>query len=123
MRILVVDDDKMVIEIFKSRISGDKHLVLGECIPTLGLETLAEAHVDVVLVDYNMPPYMHGDDFLSEARAINNKIPICLISNDPSMSKDVSAYDMQVEKYRLFQYDEEAMEEFLKELHAKVRNV
>lgn len=122
MRILVVDDDKMVLEFFKARL-GNKHLVLGEINPALGLETLEDARIDVVLVDYNMPPYMHGDDFLFEARIINNKTPVCLISNDPSMSKDISAYDMQVEKYKLFQYDEEAMEEFLKELHAKVRNV
>jgi len=69
-KILVVDDDRSVVESFSALFRGE-HTVLGAYNGKEAEKLLEENHVELIFLDYRLP----GDDGLSVLKKIRSKIP------------------------------------------------
>jgi CheY-like chemotaxis protein len=79
MRILLVDDDDDVRDLFREFLSGPEHEVLSASSGAAGLELLQSREIDVVLVDIVMPG-KDGVSTIYEIRKMRPDINIIAIS-------------------------------------------
>ncbi|WP_446899288.1 response regulator transcription factor [Clostridium sp. LBM24168] len=94
--VLVVDDDKDILDIIKIYLQNDKFEVITACNGGSAIEKLKKQHVDLIILDIMMP----GPDGLHTCIEIRKekKIPIIMLSakDDPSskiLSLDIGADD------------------------------
>jgi CheY-like chemotaxis protein len=91
-RLLIVDDEKNILFLFKEELSDEFNI----CCCNDSLEALAEYksfHPDIVITDLKMPK-MDGRELAGRIKKQNPKIPIIIISGDPSFSpKEVQHAD------------------------------
>lgn len=79
LRLLVVDDDMLVREIFSSYLREDKHIVETAEDGREGLEKFNSGDYQLVLTDRAMPE-MNGDQLAQEIKKINPKMPVILLT-------------------------------------------
>lgn len=79
MKILIVDDDPVIVKALHSRLTLDNHNVTSTTEVREALEHLNETEFDLVVSDIIMP-YISGIELLTSLKEANNKVPIILIS-------------------------------------------
>lgn len=78
-RVLIVDDEEGVREFYKDFLLEHGFEVLTASNAREGLRITEENHLDVVLMDIDMPG-LSGLDALKELREIDDKIPVLLLT-------------------------------------------
>jgi DNA-binding NtrC family response regulator len=81
-RILVVDDEPSVLEIFKRVLSRDEHRVHVCLSPAEAIGEFARADFDLLVVDKNLPGF-NGFDLLATLRKVDPDLPAILMTASP----------------------------------------
>jgi CheY-like chemotaxis protein len=89
--ILCVDDEDVILDLLKLTLEKNGFSVLTANNWRLALDSLRENHIDLVMVDYEMPE-MKGHEVAIQMRSFNPEIPIILHSGSP----DIPAIARQV---------------------------
>ena len=79
-RILVVDDEAPVRDLFAEVLSRAGYVALPAADAGRALEVLDEDDIDLVLLDLNMPGPANGEDLLFLLRDRGDEIPIIIVS-------------------------------------------
>ena len=82
LRILVVDDEKLVCDAVKLMLDFDGHEVQAAASGREALSLLQESHYDLVVTDYHMPE-MKGDELAAEIHSKNAGPPVVMITAYP----------------------------------------
>ena len=77
--ILVLDDEKNIRFAMKEILENEKYNVITASDGVEAFEKFATAHIDLVIVDIMMPN-MDGYEFTKELRALNEELPVLMIS-------------------------------------------
>lgn len=82
-RILIVDDDETVLQTFAKALSLEGYDVRVAASPLVGLEEMADAPPDAILLDLRMP-FVNGVGFLYRlrAQAAHRHTPVAIITGD-----------------------------------------
>lgn len=79
LRVLVVDDDPLVLEVLREYLAGDGHVVEAATDGLQGLEKFRSGSFDVVVTDRAMPR-MSGDQMAAILRQSTPRVPVILLS-------------------------------------------
>jgi len=79
MKILVVDDDPVIVKALSSRLQKDGYAITSTTDPKQALEYLQKDNFDLIISDIIMP-YMSGIELLTEIKKYSGSTPIILIS-------------------------------------------
>ncbi|MBF0594782.1 MAG: response regulator [Candidatus Omnitrophica bacterium] len=84
--ILIVDDEEMVVDITKRKLTQDGFLIIGVHNGEEALKVLQQGPVDLIILDIEMPK-MNGYIFLSERKKIpgGDKAPVIVLTAYDSM--------------------------------------
>lgn len=84
--ILVVDDEEVVVDITKRKLTQEGYLVIGVHDGESALQVLREGTVDLIVLDVEMPK-MNGYTFISERAKIpgGDKVPVIMVTAYESM--------------------------------------
>lgn len=96
LKILVVDDDPIVLRVLEASLAGAGHVVT-----TVGSAEEARAmidHADVVVSDDNLPG-MRGRALLASMRASGIRTPFILVTGTPSVAGVVDAFESGATSY------------------------
>lgn len=83
-RILVVDDDPLVISTFKAFLSDDGHFIESAATGEEAMAKLGTAPYDLVIADYTLP-LMNGVELAGKIRSSNPEQPFILTSGSPTV--------------------------------------
>lgn len=83
-RILVVDDEPIILETFKF-IFGNRFELLTAATGKDALESISKDSVDLVFLDLSLPD-MHGMQVLNAIKGHNNHLPVIIISGDDNQA-------------------------------------
>ena len=78
-KILVVDDDKNTLLLFSSVLKSANYDVITASNGEEALDVIDKEHIDLVVLDIMMPK-MDGYEFTKELRAVDNNLPILMVS-------------------------------------------
>ena len=81
LRILVVDDDVLVADVFKGLLKFLGHETVIMSSPLKALDLMAREKFDLALVDFRMPE-MNGIEFIQKAQEFINKDRLWLLTGD-----------------------------------------
>ncbi|NOT80354.1 MAG: response regulator [Bacteriovoracaceae bacterium] len=86
-RLLIVDDEKIILDLLQDLLTLEGYIVSTACNGLQGLEKFNESRPDLVMTDMMMP-LMNGRDLIKEIRKnpVNNNIPIILTSSMSNVS-------------------------------------
>ena len=116
-RILVVDDEKNILALFKKMLNADAFKTMGESYDTVEVETalngeeallhIQSGHFDLVISDLAMEG-MNGIDLLERVKSLNPDLPFMILTGvgtieDAVRSMKLGAYDYLTKP---FQHDE-----------------
>jgi len=79
VRLLIVDDDQLIRELYSRVLSSDGYEVETAEDGVAALERLADEHFDLVLTDMEMPR-LDGGSMVLAMRAAGSRIPVIMIS-------------------------------------------
>jgi len=88
-RILCVDDRVSSLEVRRALLTQMGYDVLLASDPPSALAILAEANVDLVVLDYSFPGYISGDELAHQLRAREPGMPLIMLSGFPDLPPDV----------------------------------
>ncbi len=77
--ILVVDDDKNIRYVMKEILESAQYTVFTAKNGEVAFDVIEKEHIDLAIVDIMMP-CMNGYEFTKELRAVNNEMPIIMVS-------------------------------------------
>lgn len=97
-RILLVDDDSLVVKAFTRLLAGEGHEVMPAGDGTEAIRLLAEAPFDVVVCDISMPG-MSGLDLLRHIRANDLDVPVILMTGSPGTQSAIEAVEHGAFRY------------------------
>lgn len=80
MRILVIEDDAVMVDFISDGLSADGHVVLAEGTGAGGLRRAQSENCDVLIVD-RMLPDQDGADLVSQMRALGMAEPVLLLTS------------------------------------------
>jgi two-component system chemotaxis response regulator CheY len=86
-KVMVVDDDRMTMEMLKYILRSEDYLVVGQA--SNGADAViqcVELKPDILLLDINMPK-MDGIQALEEIRKANPEVMVLMVSADSTMDK------------------------------------
>jgi DNA-binding response OmpR family regulator len=85
-RILIVDDDEMVLKVLARALSGAGFDVMTASTPLEGLDDAEQTHPDAILVDLRMP-FVNGIGFLYRLRSqpAHLHTPVAIITGDSGL--------------------------------------
>ena len=89
-RLLVVDDEKNILEILTRLLSSFGYEVEGAGGGRHGLELFTEGDFDLVITDLNMPD-MDGGRLARLIKDVSSETPVILITGDPDASDQLQA--------------------------------
>lgn len=94
-RVLVIDDDEIVLEAIKTLLVGAGYHVHCLVSPIGATQVIVTQHIQAVVVDLNMP-VMQGDRFISLLRSWDKirEIPTVLLSSAPPATLQAVAKDL-----------------------------
>ncbi len=80
-KILVVDDESLVVDITKKKLEQQGFTAIGACDGEAAMEILKEGLVDLIVMDVEMPR-MNGYEFLSERKKVpgGESIPVIMLT-------------------------------------------
>jgi CheY-like chemotaxis protein len=78
-RILVVDDDLLVLEVVATMLESVGHEVTSTRYPQNALELIEAEHFDLIITDLGMP-LVNGWAVASQAKAVNSSTPVLLLT-------------------------------------------
>lgn len=107
MKILIIDDEKEIIEIFKNKLGKSGHQVLSSPEGEEGIELAQKEKPDIVLLDIIMPQ-INGLDVLKKLKEDEEtkNIPVYILTNLPPELGKTEARKLGAEKY-LFKAENE----------------
>ena len=79
LRILLVDDDELVLETYKATLSASGHQVLGAPSGSAALSMLRDEAFDVLITDLSMSG-MTGFELAKEAKELHPRLPVILLT-------------------------------------------
>ena len=87
-KILVIDDEKGVIDSLKVYLGKEGYIVEGETNPLLGIENIRNNYYDILILDYIMMP-INGDKVIEEIRKFNKDIYIIVLTGHKSVAPPI----------------------------------
>ena len=90
LSILVVDDDEVILQVFKDFLHGrGAYSILTARDGTEALKILGHSKVDFCFTDLNMPG-MDGIEFTREIHELDNTIPVVVMTGYPSTDNTIA---------------------------------
>jgi len=89
-RILVVDDDRLILESCRDVLEGERHAPVLAASGEEGIETIAEEPFDLIITDLKMP----GKDGLDVLRFVKEKrpdIPVVILTGYPALNSAIES--------------------------------
>lgn len=86
MRVLVVDDNVLVLEAIRRVLAAQSYVVTTAYSVPIALELVETCEFDIVISDYEMPD-MSGVRFLKRASEVHPSIPTVLITGNHDLPK------------------------------------
>lgn len=80
--ILVIDDDELILSLFKETLEEQGHAVVVASNSTEGLECVKRWDFDLIFLDLKMPD-MDGAELLKQIKSVKPKIPVTVITGYP----------------------------------------
>ena len=81
-RILVIDDEEYILDVFKATLEDEGHVVDTAGNGAEGLGYLIKQDYDLIFLDLKMPG-IDGAETLREMRKVNRKLPIVIVTGFP----------------------------------------
>ncbi len=100
MKVLVVDDDPVVLKVLTQIIENAGYKVSGVTSPLAALEMLKQLKFRIMLTDVNMPE-MDGIELMQAAKRYDPMIQVVVITGDSTMKKALSALEYGAMDYLL----------------------
>ena len=122
-KILVVDDDKNTLLLLSSVLENAHYEVVSATNGVEALEVIDREHIDLVVLDIMMPK-MDGYEFTKELRAVDNNLPILMVSAKQLPADKHKGFLVGTDDYMIKPIDEEEMLLRIKALlrRAKIEN-
>ncbi|MFZ0309460.1 MAG: response regulator transcription factor [Candidatus Sulfotelmatobacter sp.] len=107
MRLLVIEDERRMLELLRKGLSEEGHTVSCAADGSEGLQMVREHDFDVVILDVMMPK-MNGFELAKRVRLENNCTPILMLTAKDSVSDIVQGLDLGADDYmtKPFSFDE-----------------
>lgn len=86
MKVLVIDNEISVLNLFSSLFHDDRISIIGSSRPLEALNTLEKMDVDIVIADYNMPE-MNATELSEKIRAKGLDVPIYYLTSEDFKQK------------------------------------
>lgn len=80
--ILVIDDDEIILTLFKETLEDVGHKVITACTSAEGIECLEQQDFNLIFLDLKMPD-IDGAELLKQIRSIKPAIPVTIITGYP----------------------------------------
>ncbi len=81
-RILVIDDDDMILSLFKEILEGEGHKVVTASTSAEGIEYLGQQDFHLIFLDLKMPD-IDGADLLKQIKSTKPAVPVTIITGYP----------------------------------------
>lgn len=122
-KILVVDDDKNTRRLFKAVLEAESYTVFTASNGRDAFSVMDQEHIDLVVLDIMMPE-MDGYVFTKELRAVENNLPILMVSAKQLPEDKKKGFLVGTDDYMTKPIDEEEMLLRIKALlkRAKIAN-
>ncbi len=107
MKLLVVEDERRMLDLLRRGLSEEGHLVSCAADGSEGLQMVREHNFDVVILDAMMPR-LSGFDLARQMRGENNCTPILMLTARDSVPDVVHGLDLGADDYmtKPFSFDE-----------------
>ena len=92
LKILLIDDDKFMLEFAKSQIDAEKYEVTTCIDPVLALDLVKEDKPDIILSDIMMPD-LNGVELLKKIKEIDSSIPVIFITAYANVDTAIEAVE------------------------------
>lgn len=79
-KVLIIDDQQSVLDLFKLRLEAVGFQVFGFTSPEKGLEVVNTTELVAVLLDLNLDSGMDGFDVLKEIQAVRPVLPVIVVT-------------------------------------------
>lgn len=112
-KILLVDDDKELLETVQLLLSGERHTVETAATGEQGLELMRFSHYDLVILDWSLPDTT-GVDICKRFRSAGGSAPILMLTGKASVLDKESGLDAGADDYLTKPFH-------VKELTARIR--
>jgi len=124
LRVLLVEDETSLSRLLKNAIGDNFYKFSIANDGREGLELFKQFPPDIVITDINMPK-MNGLEMAKEIKAIDNGIPIIILSAFSETEKLLNAIDVGVVKYFIKPFDPDELLEYIISLeeHFGERNI
>lgn len=99
-RILIVDDDENLVNLFQTILNEEGYLVDTATTGLQALEKAKNTEFHLVVLDIKLQDIM-GDEVARELKKLNDKIGIVLITGYPSFKDCIDALDIGIEEILL----------------------
>ena len=90
-RILCVDDRVSSLEIRQAMLAAAGYDVLIASDPPTALAIAGKDAIDLVILDYNFPGQMSGEELAHKLRAANPNLPLIMLSGVPDLPESAAA--------------------------------
>ncbi len=122
-KILVVDDDKNTRRLFKAVLESENYTVFTASNGREAFTVMDQEHIDLVVLDIMMPE-MDGYEFTKELRAVENNLPVLMVSAKQLPEDKKKGFLVGTDDYMTKPIDEEEMLLRIKALlkRAKIAN-
>ncbi|MFC1943433.1 response regulator [Chloroflexota bacterium] len=81
-RILVIDDDELIISFFKETLEEGGHTVVTAASAARGIAYIVQREFDLIFLDLKMPG-TDGAEILREMKSLKRKLPVVIITGYP----------------------------------------
>jgi DNA-binding response OmpR family regulator len=98
MRLLVVEDERRMLELLRRGLTEEGHSVMCACDGSEGLQKLREAEFDVVILDIMMPK-VNGYEVARRMRSESNSTPVLMLTAKDAVPDIVHGLDIGADDY------------------------
>lgn len=98
MKILIVDDDAMLLEQLQSALQGQNYATVTARNGKQALDLLVDSEYDIIILDVMMPE-LDGLSFLREIRAQKWEVPVLMLSAKGDIEDKIRGLDLGADDY------------------------
>ena len=98
MRILIVEDEKKLIDILQRSLKSEGYTVDGVTTSADGLEYIKSYHYDLVIIDLNLPDGT-GTSLLKHLRELGHKMPVLILTARGDLDSKVENFQAGADDY------------------------